>query len=204
MLPAKFPNLLGQRCRRHRRRHGDEHSAAQPRRGHRRVPGAPRQSRGHHRRAVPDHPRPGLPDRRPDHRPQRHPLRLSQGPRLHHHARQGRGRGDPQGPRGADRHGDPLPDQQEDADREDRRPRARQARRGHRRHLGRDQPRRHAHRHRAEARRRGRRRAEPALPLLRPADDVRRQHAGDQRRPAREPQSQGHGRRPSPTSARRW
>ncbi len=35
---------------------------------------------------------------------------------------------------------------------------------------------------------------EPALPLLRPADDVRRQHAGDQRRPPGEPQSQGHGR----------
>ncbi len=48
--------------------------------------------------------------------------------------------------------------------------RARQAHRGHRRHLGRDQPRRHARRHRAEARRHGRRGAEPALPLLGAAD----------------------------------
>ncbi len=52
------------------------------------------------------------------------------------------------------------------------------------RHLGREQPRGHAHRHRVEARCHRRRCAEPALALLRSADDVRRQHAGDQRRPA--------------------
>ena len=46
------------------------------------------------------------------------------------------------------------------------------------------QPRRHAHRHRTEARRGGRRRLEPALALLGSADELRRQHAGDQRRPA--------------------
>ena len=34
--PARFPNLLVNGSQRHRGRHGDEHSAAQPRRGHRR------------------------------------------------------------------------------------------------------------------------------------------------------------------------
>ena len=97
-----------------------------------------------------------------------------------------------QGSRGSDRHGHPLPGQQEDADREDRRPGAREEDRGHLRHLGREQPRGHAHRHRAEARCHRRRRAQPALALLRSADDVRRQHAGDQRRPARAAQPQGH------------
>ena len=49
----------------------------------------------------------------------------------------------------------------------------------------------HAHRHRAEARRDRRRGAEPALASFRPADVIRRQHAGDQRRPARAAQPQG-------------
>ena len=40
-----------------------------------------------------DHPRAGLSDRRPDPRPRGHARRLSQGPRLDHHARQGRGGG---------------------------------------------------------------------------------------------------------------
>ena len=95
---------------------------------------------------------------------------LPQGPRLHHHARQGAHRGDPQGPRGADRHRHPLPGEQARADREDRRAGAREAHRGHLRHLGRVQPRRHARRHRAEARRHRRRGAEPALASFRPAD----------------------------------
>ena len=56
----------------------------------------------------PDRAGPGFPDRRDDPRPRRHRRRLSQGPRLHHHARQGAHRGDPQGPRGADRHRHPL------------------------------------------------------------------------------------------------
>ena len=56
------------------------------------------------------------------------------------------------------------------------------------------EPRGHARRHRVEARRRGRRRLEPAVALLGPADDLRRQHAGDQRRPARDAQPQGHDR----------
>ncbi len=57
------------------------------------------------------------------------------------------------------------------------------------------QPRRHAHRHRVEARCDRRRRAEPALAVLRAADDVRRQHDRAQRRPARAAEPQGHDRR---------
>ncbi len=110
---GQVPQPAGQRRRRHRRRHGDQHPAAQPGRGDRRVPRPPRQPRDLHRRAVPDHSGARFPDRRPDPRPRRHPLRLPQGPRLHHHARQGRGGGDPQGPRGADRHRHPLPGEQE-------------------------------------------------------------------------------------------
>ena len=56
------------------------------------------------------------------------------------------------------------------------------------------EPRRHARRHRAEARRGGRHRAQSAVALFRPADDVRRQHAGHHRRAAREPQPEGHDR----------
>ena len=55
------------------------------------------------------------------------------------------------------------------------------------------EPRRHARGHRAEARRHGRRGAEPALPLLDAAIDLRRQHRGADRRPARAAQPQGHG-----------
>ncbi len=67
---------------------------------------------------------PDFPDRRAHPRPRRHSFRLPQGPRLHRHARQGRGGGDPQGPRRADRQRHPLPGQQEDPHREDRRCRA--------------------------------------------------------------------------------
>ncbi len=150
--PGQVPQPAGQRLGRHRRRHGHQHSPAQPGRGDRRLHRPPRQPGNLDRRAHPDRAGAGLPDRRADPRPRRHRLGLSQGPRLHHHARQGAHRGDPQGPRGADRHRHPLPGEQARADREDRRAGAREADRGHLRHLGRIQPRRHAHRHRAEAR----------------------------------------------------
>ena len=45
VLPARFPEFAGQRRRRHRRRHGHQHSAAQSRRGDRRLHGADRRSR---------------------------------------------------------------------------------------------------------------------------------------------------------------
>ena len=45
VLPAQLPQPPGQRRRRHRRRHGDQHPAAQSRRGDRCLRGADRQSR---------------------------------------------------------------------------------------------------------------------------------------------------------------
>ena len=56
----------------HRRRHGDEHSAAQLGRGRRRLPRVARESRAHAGRAHQAHPGPGLPDGGPD---LRHPRR---------------------------------------------------------------------------------------------------------------------------------
>ena len=44
VLPARFPESAGQRRRRHRRRHGDQHPAAQSRRGDRRLRRADRRS----------------------------------------------------------------------------------------------------------------------------------------------------------------
>ena len=43
VLPSRYPNLLVNGSRRHRGRHGDQHPAAQPRRGHRRDDHAHRQ-----------------------------------------------------------------------------------------------------------------------------------------------------------------
>ena len=60
-------------------------------------------------------------------------------------------RGDPQGSLCPGRHRHPLSGQQAGADREDRRPGARKTDRGNFRHMGRVEPRRHAHRHRTEA-----------------------------------------------------
>ena len=59
-----LPQHAGQRRRRHRRRHGDQHPAAQPRRGDRRHAGADRQPRAHRRRPDGVHPGARLPHRR--------------------------------------------------------------------------------------------------------------------------------------------
>ena len=58
------PEPAGQRLLRHRGRHGDQHPAAQPRRGGRRVPRAAREPRHRHRRADQAHAGAGFPDRR--------------------------------------------------------------------------------------------------------------------------------------------
>ena len=60
------PNLLDQRLVGHRRRHGDEHPAAPPRRDRRRHDRAHRRPGAHLRRPVQVRHRPGLPDRRHD------------------------------------------------------------------------------------------------------------------------------------------
>ena len=65
-------------------------------------------------------PGPGLPDRRADHGPQGHRGRLPHRPRLDHHARGGRGRGDPEPPVPG-RHRAALPGQPRQPGAEDRR-----------------------------------------------------------------------------------
>ena len=93
VLPARFPNLLVNGSAGHRGRHGDEHPAAQPRRGGQRGRAADRQAR--RERRGPDEARQGprLPDRRDHRRPLGHPRRLPHRPRPRRHARAGPHRG---------------------------------------------------------------------------------------------------------------
>ena len=77
-----------QRLGRHRRRHGDQHPAAQPQRGRRRLPAPAAPARGDDRRADGDHPGARLPDRRNHPRPRRRSRGLSHRPRPRRHARQ--------------------------------------------------------------------------------------------------------------------
>ena len=73
VLPARYPESAGQRRRRHRRRHGDQYSAAQSRRSDRRLHGADRRSGDLDRRSDRDRAGAGFPDRRHHPRPRRHP-----------------------------------------------------------------------------------------------------------------------------------
>ena len=168
-----LPQSAGQRRRRHRRRHGDQHPAAQSRRGDRRLHGADRRSGARHRRADQDRAGPGFPDRRHHPRPRGHPQRLSHRPRLGRDARQGRDRDHPQGARSDHHLGNSVPGEQGHHDRAHGRAGAREEDRRHRRAARRVRPRRLSRRDRAEARGHGRRGAEPALPLHAAADLVR-------------------------------
>ena len=162
------PEPARQRLGRHRRRHGDQHPAAQPARGDRRrsstLDRAPRaQSRRRRReftaRCCEIDSRARLPDRRHHRRPRGHRAGVPDRPRLHHRcARRPTIEEATKGDQHVDRrHRDPVPGQQGEADREDRRPGPREDDRGHLRPARRVGPRRHAHRHRAEARRGARR-----------------------------------------------
>ncbi len=96
VLPVALPQPAGQRLAGHRRRHGDQHPAAQHGRGHRRRhPRAP-PPRGHPRRPDAVRQGTGLPDRRADPRAPGHPRRLPDRAGLDQDA--GRG-GDRRGPR---------------------------------------------------------------------------------------------------------
>ena len=66
-----LPEPAGQRRRRHRGRHGDQHPAAQSRRGDRRLRGADRRSRPFDRRPDRHRAGAGFPDRRHHPRPRR-------------------------------------------------------------------------------------------------------------------------------------
>ena len=170
VLPAKFPEPSGQRRRRHRGRHGDQHPAAQSRRSHRRLRGADRQSRARHRRSHQHHSGSGFPDRRHHPRTPGHPLGLSPRPRLDRDARQGHDRHHPQGSRSDHHHRNSLPGEQGHHGRAHRRTGAREEDRGHLRSARRIRPRRFSRRRRTEARRGAGRRAEPALPFHAAAD----------------------------------
>ena len=61
VLPGALPQPAGQRRRRHRGRHGDQHPAAQSRRGDRRLQSLYRRSGDHHRAADRDRPGPDFP-----------------------------------------------------------------------------------------------------------------------------------------------
>ena len=80
--PRALPQPPGQRRRRNRGRHGDQHPAAQSRRSARRLPRLHGRSGDHLRRADGACEGPGLPDRRLHPRPVGHPQRLHHRPRL--------------------------------------------------------------------------------------------------------------------------
>ena len=180
------PQPAGQRRRRHRRRHGDQRAAAQSGRGRRCLPCDARRARHPDRPADRDRARARLPDRRIRARPPGHQGGLPFRARLGGDARAHPCRGDPQEPRGDRRHRDPLSGEQGADDREDRRAGAREADRGHIGSARRIRPHRRARGDRAAPRRDGRHRAQPALPLLAAADQLRRQHAGARPRQARD------------------
>ena len=185
VLPTRVPNLLVNGSQRHRRRHGDQHSAAQPDRDHQRH-----------------HP--------PDPAPQRAALakimEFVQGPDfptggfilgrqgILHAYTTGRGqlklraerrhREDGQGPRADHRHRDSLPGEQVAPDRGSIGAGQREEHRRHLRYARRERPRRHAHRVRAEARRAGRGGAQQPLQAHAAADRLRHHHALHRQRPA--------------------
>ena len=124
-----LPQPAGQRRRRHRGRHGDQHPAAQSRRGDRRLQSLYRQSGDHHRRADRDRPRPRFPDRAADPRPGRRAAApITPGAARSCMRAPPRDRGRPRRPPLDRAHLDPLPGRQERPGREDRRGRQGQAR----------------------------------------------------------------------------
>ena len=88
------PEPARQRQPGHRRRHGHEHPAAQPRRGHRRHDPPDRPPRRHARRPDAVRQGPGLPDRRQHPRPGRDHRRLPHRPRQREDAGHGDDRGE--------------------------------------------------------------------------------------------------------------
>lgn len=138
--PGGVPEPAGQRLVRDRRRHGDEHAAAQPRRGHRgRPPPDPLSGRRPgHADEVRAGPRPahGRPDRRPD----RDQGRLRVGPRHLQDPRHGVGGGRHGAPQGPRRHRTALHRRPGEGDQQDQGPGQRQEAPGHRRRQGPHRP----------------------------------------------------------------
>ena len=93
VLPARFPNLLVNGSTGHRRRDGDEHPAAQPRRGGRCDRRDDRRPGRRRREALQARQGPRLPDRRDHRRPRGHQGGVPLRPRPRRHARPGARRG---------------------------------------------------------------------------------------------------------------
>ena len=194
-FPGALSQFAGQRLERHRCRHGHQYSAPQSGRSDRCLPRLYRGPFDQPRRTDGNRSGAGFSDRRHDHRQAGSARSARPRPRFGPHAGQVPHRGTAQGPRGDHRHRDSLSGEQGDDDRAHRRTGARQARRRHFRSARRKRPPRHARGHRAQARRLVRRRPQPALPLLPAADELRRQYAGAERRPAAGDEPEGYDRR---------
>ncbi len=180
----RVPEPAGQRLLRHRGRHGDEHAAAQPRRGHRgRPPPDPVPERGPGR-ADEARPGPGPAHRRPHRRSGRHPGRVRDGPwHLQDpcHGLDRDGDGPPQGPGD---HRTALHGRSREGHREDQGPGQREEGPGHRRRQGPHRPRaRPAPGHRDQERLRAG--GDPGAAVQADADGGVLRH--QQRRPGRRP-----------------
>ena len=176
----------------YRGRHGDEHSAAQPERGRRRLPARAEEPRRDDRRADGDHSGARLPDRRNHPRPERRARRLPHRPRPRDHARQVPLRGHRQGPAPVDhRRRDSLSGEQEEPARADGRAGAREEAGRHQPHPGRVRQVGHARRDRAQARRGAGGCPEQSLQADPAAGFVRHQHGRADRRPAEGLQPEG-------------
>ncbi len=191
--PARrLPQPPGQRRLGHRGRHGHEHAAAQPARGHRRRP-APDQApeRGPRR---PDEARPGPrpAHRRPHRRPLRHPGRLRDRPRhVQDPGDRLRGAGDdpPQGPH---RHRAALRGRPGEGHRQDQGPGRLEEAPGHRRRQGPHRPRaRPAPGHRDQERLRAGGGAGAAVQADADGGVLRHQQRRPGRRPAAHPGPEG-------------
>ena len=125
VLPGSLPQPAGQRQPGHRGRHGDEHPAPQPGRGHRRHDAPHRPSRRDARRPHGVREGTGLSDRSADHGPRRARVGVPHGPGFDQDAGEGRDRGRSQGRRAHRRHRDPVPDVGRTDRGEDRRARQR-------------------------------------------------------------------------------
>ena len=146
---------VGERVGGHRRGHGDQYSAAQSHRNHRRrhLPDpASQRAAGEDSGARAGA---GFSHRRLHPRAAGDPRGLHQGPRADQDPRQGRHRAHRQRPRADCRHRDSLPGEQGQAHRARGQPHQRKEARGHERAARRKRPRRHAHRVPVEARRAG-------------------------------------------------
>ena len=187
VLPVPLPEPARQRLVRHRRRDGDEHAAAPPRRGRRRGRAAHRQAGRERRRPHEARQGAGLPDRSDHRRSSGHPRRVPHRSRQDRHARPRARRGAPRRQERDHRHRAAVRGEEGRRlrrDQEDRRPRQRQ---GSQRDLGREgplRPYRDADPDRPQARGDPAGRAQQALQAHRAADDVRLQRRRARRRRA--------------------